>query len=260
MWVWNCGLSCSLLAKGAITCDTLGKPLCPSCWACPAAPFNWCWRSVGKEIVPQCCAPSPRGTKRIGNSSSETARKNERQEVCNEKIKLVSTIVVKLLLVKSFLEVISLIFSLKDSLNCGSIRKHYGKQILLVKSLVCVCMYIHRYIRVESAYFFCLFFRIGTYSGFLVALSSSEQQQVWLRIQGGWQHGGLTWSVLTLHSMHLNAAYLCGTHCSSLGYSISNWLTCMHWNSCVHIEITFFFFFQFLAKLEDQSHVKPFVM
>lgn len=62
---------------------------------------------------------------------------------------------------KSFLEVISLILSLKDSLNCGSIRKHYGKQILLVKSLVCVYMYIyiHRYIRVESEYFFLFVFQ-----------------------------------------------------------------------------------------------------
>lgn len=62
---------------------------------------------------------------------------------------------------KSFLEVISLILSLKDSLNCGSIRKHYGKQILLVKSLVCVymCIYIHRYTRVESEYFFLFVFQ-----------------------------------------------------------------------------------------------------
>lgn len=28
-WVWNCGLSSSLLAKGAITCDTLGETFVP---------------------------------------------------------------------------------------------------------------------------------------------------------------------------------------------------------------------------------------
>lgn len=48
-WVGNCDLFCSLLAKGAITCVTLGKHLCPSCSSLPCCPIELMLRICGKE-------------------------------------------------------------------------------------------------------------------------------------------------------------------------------------------------------------------